>query len=305
MLNDKKDSVFLSRWINDELSPEELLAFTSHPEYPAYLKIKTATDHLGLRDYDEESALNNIKSQKAATTVTKSISVIKLWRYTAVAASIAIILGLFLFTGNDNSYTTSYGKQLAVTLPDGSEMVLNAKSQASFDSDTWEQNRVVSLDGEAYFKVKKGSVFTVVTSNGNVSVLGTEFNVQSQGTFFEAVCYEGKVRVASNQEETVLTAGKAYRNIANNTPERWISEATKPSWIDHNSSFKNAPLFYVFNKLEQQYDIKIKTASTDTDLIYTGTFPNTDLKAALKIVFSAINMQYTLLEDGKTVVLDN
>ena len=182
-------------------------------------------------------------------------------------------------------------------------MMLNAKSQASFDAENWDANRSVTLSGEAYFKVKKGSRFTVTTQNGEVSVLGTEFNVQSQDAFFETVCYEGKVRVVSHNEETVLTKGKAYRNISENPSEQWAFEEIKPSWVDHNSSFKSVPLHYVFAELEDQYDIKVKTAGIDTNLIYTGTFPNDDLKVALKTVFSSFNMQYTLLEDGKTVVL--
>lgn len=303
MLDDKKDDVFLSRWITDELSPEELSEFKSHPEYNAYLKIKTASDNLELRNYDEQGVLKTIKSSKVFTTSIKSKPVVKLWRYAAVAASIAIILGLFLFIGNNDSYKTSYGEQLAVTLPDGSEMILNAKSQASFDSENWDTDRRVTLSGEAYFKVKKGNTFTVTTSNGDVSVLGTEFNVQSQDAFFEAVCYEGKVRVLSDQEEAILTAGKAYRNIIEKPSEQWVFEALKPSWVDYNSSFKSVPLHYVFSELEEQYNIKIKIEGIDTNLVYTGTFPNDDLKVALKTVFSSLNMEYKLLEDGETVVL--
>ena len=304
MLYDKKDDVFLSRWITNELSPEELSAFKSHPEYDAYQKIKIATDRLNLRHYDEQSVLEHIKSNQFPATSKKSKPVVKLWPYAAVAASIAIVLGLFIFISNESSHhITDYGEQLVVTLPDGSEMILNAKSKASFDSENWDADRSVTLRGEAYFKVKKGSRFTVKTLNGEVSVLGTEFNVQSQDAFFEAVCYEGKVRVVSHNEETVLTGGKAYRYISEKLSEQWTFEETKPSWVDHSSSFKSVPLHYVFAELEEQYGIKVKRVGVDTNLIYTGTFPNDDLKVALKTVFSSLNMQYTLLEDGKTVVL--
>ncbi|WP_299437387.1 FecR family protein [uncultured Aquimarina sp.] len=304
MFDNKKDDIFLSRWVNGDLSPEELSEFQSHPEYEYYMKILAGADTLDLAEYDVDAALRNIKSNKQTSYKKNTKPVIKIWPYLAVAASVAVIFGLFLFNSND-SFATSYGEQLAVTLPDGSEMILNAKSEASFDEKNWKTNRTVSLNGEAYFKVKKGSKFTVTTKNGDVSVLGTEFNVQSQASFFEAVCYEGKVRVTSNQDNTILTAGKAYRNITNTAPEHWTLVAQEPSWITNTSSFRSIPLHYVFKELEDQYNITINTKNIDTDIIYTGTFPNNNINVALKTVFSTLGLQYQLLQNGKTVVVEN
>lgn len=306
MLDNKKDDIFLSRWINGELSPEELEEFQSHPEYEDYMKIKLGADSLDLSEYDIDVALSTMKSKQNATTYKKNTNpVIKLWPYAVVAASIAIILGLFLFPGND-SFTTSFGEQLAITLPDGSEMILNAKSEASFDKKNWETNRTIKLQGEAYFKVTKGSKFTVTTANGEVSVLGTQFNVQSNASLFEAVCYEGKVQVISDQETAMLTAGKGFRNIASKTPEHWTFTKQAPSWISNTSSFRSIPLRYVFKELEEQYDIRVDAKNIDTSIIYTGTFPNNDKDVALKTVFSTLGLQYQLSKDGKTVaVLEN
>ncbi|WP_299314877.1 FecR domain-containing protein [uncultured Aquimarina sp.] len=306
MFDDKKDDIFLSRWVNGDLSPEELNEFQSHPEYEYYMKILAGADTLDLTEYDVDTALRNIKSNKQTSSNKTSKPVIKLWPYLAVAASIVIILGLFLFNTND-SFATSYGEQLTVILPDGSEMILNAKSEASFDKNNWDANRNISLEGEAYFKVKKGSKFTVTTKNGDVSVLGTQFNVQSQASFFEAVCYEGKVSVTSKQENTILTAGKAYRNITNTPPEHWTFVAQEPSWITNTSSFRSVPLHYVFKELEDQYNISINIKNPDINIntIYTGTFPNNDMNIALKTVFSTLGLQYQLLQNGKTVVVEN
>lgn len=304
MFDDKKDDIFLSRWINGELSPEELKEFQSHPEYTHYNKIMAGADALDLTMYDVDKALNTVKSKRNTHSQKDTKPVIKLWPYFAAAASIVIIFGLFLFNSND-SFTTSFGEQLTITLPDGSEMILNAKSEASFDKNNWDTNRTVSLDGEAYFKVKKGSTFTVATTNGDVSVLGTEFNVQSQASFFEAVCYEGRVSVTSGQDNTVLTAGKGYRKIARTASENWTFDALEPSWISNTSSFRSVPLHYVFKELEDQYNIAIDTKNIDTDIIYTGTFPNNDIDVALKTVFSTLGLQYQLLQNGKTVVVEN
>ena len=303
MFEDKKDDFFLARWVSGELSEEELKAFKKHPEYQYYAKIMAGADALDLKTYDVEKELIALKSKRENTTNKKKKgTVIKLLPYVAVAASIAIIFGIFLF-GPKDDFATQYGETLTVQLPDGSEMILNAKSKASFDKDNWKNTRLVSLEGEAFFKVTKGSKFTVSTKNGEVSVLGTQFNVQSHNALFEVNCYEGKVSVVNKNYTEILTAGKAYRNYGN-TPENWTFTGAEPTWLSNTSSFRSIPLKYVFKELEEQYNIQINSSNIDLTTIYTGTFPNNDKEVALRTVFSTLGMDYTISEDGNTVVLE-
>ncbi len=302
MLDDQKDDIFLSRWMNGELTEQELDEFKSHPEYHYYEKIMRGTDALQVKEYDTDSKLASIKS-KRNTVQHKPKKVVNLWPYIGVAASIAIILGIFLFN-KDTSYSSGYGEQLAVTLPDGSEMILNAKSTATFDKNDWKENRSVQLTGEAYFKVTKGSTFTVNTKNGEIKVLGTQFNVQSQDDFFEVVCYEGKVSVTNQSTNEILTAGKGFRNIVSIGSENWNSASGKPSWLDNTSSFRSVPLAYVIKELEEQYQLEINTKDINLTIIYTGTFPNNNKEIALNTVFSTLGMKYRILPNGKTVVLE-
>ena len=83
-------------------------------------------------------------------------------------------------------------------------MLLNSKSTITFNKHNWDTNRTLELNGEAFFDVEKGNTFTVKTSQGNVSVLGTEFNVNASVDFFRVSCYEGKVKV-SEMLTTVIT----------------------------------------------------------------------------------------------------
>ncbi|SHI66547.1 FecR family protein [Aquimarina spongiae] len=303
MFEDKKDDFFLARWVSGELSEEEFKAFKKHPEYQYYAKIMAGADALDLKTYNVEKELIALKSKRENTTNKKKKgTVIKLLPYVAVAASIAIIFGIFLF-GPKDDFATQYGETLTVQLPDGSEMILNAKSKASFDKDNWKNTRLVSLEGEAFFKVTKGSKFTVSTKNGEVSVLGTQFNVQSHNALFEVNCYEGKVSVVNKNYTEILTAGKAYRNYGN-TPENWTFTGAEPTWLTNTSSFRSIPLKYVFKELEEQYNIQINSSNIDLTTIYTGTFPNNNKEVALRTVFSTLGMDYTISEDGNTVVLE-
>jgi Fe2+-dicitrate sensor, membrane component len=73
------------------------------------------------------------------------------------------------------------GKTYSVVLSDSSEVMINADSEFYYPDKFVGSKRVVSLAGEAYFKVKKddnGRPFIVKTKNVEVNVLGTEFNVK-------------------------------------------------------------------------------------------------------------------------------
>ena len=301
MFEDKDDEIFLARWINNELSTEELEKFKQHPDFEQYEKIKIASDNLDVREYDIDTALGAVKN-KTAKTSRKSVPIIKLYPYVAVAASLAIIFTLIFYNPNE-SFETAVGEKVVVTLPDGSEMILNADSKASFNEKNWDTERTVSLEGEAFFKVQKGSKFSVNTSNGDVWVLGTEFTVQSFNTFFEVSCFEGKVRVVDSDNQRILTPGMMYRNIDNKVEDITFEEA-EPSWKNNSTTLKSVPFKYVIKKLEQHYAIEVKANTVDLNTIYTGTFPNDNKEVALKTVFSTLGIAYSISEDGKTVVLE-
>ena len=89
-------------------------------------------------------------------------------------------------------------------MPDGSSVNLNAGSELEYTSFNWKKNRVLSLGGEAFFKVKKGKTFTVITKEGNVKVLGTQFKVKSREKLYEVTCFEGKVQVVIQKDTLVL-----------------------------------------------------------------------------------------------------
>src|SRR5690606_24206533 len=84
--------------------------------------------------------------------------------------------------------TTPHGGTYGVTLPDGSKVWLNAGSTLTYPSRFNAEERVVSLEGEAYFEVRKsqtpagGMPFRVFTKGQTIEVLGTVFNVSAYAT---------------------------------------------------------------------------------------------------------------------------
>lgn len=78
-----------------------------------------------------------------------------------------------------NKIVVPRGGEYQLTLSDGTQVWLNSESELQFPIHFVENNRIVRLKGEAYFNVKSNdkAYFKVLTQQGEISVLGTEFNV--------------------------------------------------------------------------------------------------------------------------------
>ena len=189
--NDK--DVFLAKWLAGEFSDDTLKILVSETEYHSFLKIRKGIDTYEALDTSTDDSFNKIQEHITKSKQQEIGKVIPLntnrWLL-SIAASIVVLFGLFFILGDDIvTIETNYGEQRTIVLLEGSEVILNSKSTLTYDKDNWENNRELSLEGEGYFKVKKGSTFTVVTDNGNVQVLGTQFNVNSTTDLFEPYCF--------------------------------------------------------------------------------------------------------------------
>ena len=103
-----------------------------------------------------------------------------------------------------NTITVPAGQRANLTLPDGTNVWLNARSEMRYPAAFTGNKREISLDGEAYFEVthKGGKPFVVRTDKCNVEVLGTKFNVEaySDSEDFCTSLMEGSVRVSDKKK---------------------------------------------------------------------------------------------------------
>ena len=181
-----------------------------------------------------------------------------------------------------------------ITLPDSSEILLNAESKVSYSEKNWETKREISLDGEAFFKVAKGKKFTVTTQQGKVTVLGTQFNVENRDDFFEVTCYEGLVSVTFNGTEFKLPAGNSAVAIDGIIKKSKVEVNGQPSWVNNESTFKSIPLKYVLAELQRQHDLEVSLDDIDENQLFTGTFSNSNLDLALKSISTPLQISFKL-----------
>jgi len=301
-----QDETFLARWISGELSQEELNEFRKSEDYPVLKKINDASQRLESPKFDEQALFKKLEQYRTSHQKQEKrvIKLIPNWAY-AVAASVIIAFGLLYFINAESHFQTGYGQQLAVVLPDNSEAQLNSNSNLDYKTLNWKNNRVLNLNGEAFFDVEKGQSFKVLTDEGVVEVLGTEFNVISREHYFEVRCQEGKVKVTSiaANDEVVLLPGNAVR-IVNNKIEKWDYNINEPNWLIGESTFQNTPMSQVILALQNQFKINFDTSNVNLSERFTGGFTHKDLNLALKTVMIPMDISYTVDSQNK-IILSN
>lgn len=285
---------YLAKWLNNELSEEELESFRQSEEYASYQRIAKSAGTLTPPAFDMERALADLKvKQKQETRVVRMRPTRILMRI-AAAVTVLIASAVFYVSTLKETFTAEYAERTEVVLPDASEVILNAGSELAFNERNWDKERKLSLKGEAYFKVAKGEKFTVNTALGTVSVLGTQFNVKSRDGYFEVTCFEGLVSVAFNKTQRMLPAGTSFLVIDGEITNIPRVVTTEPSWINSESSFRSIPLSFVLKEFERQYNVKVEHRNVNLDQLFTGSFSNTNINLALQSISTPSQMNFTL-----------
>lgn len=292
-----------ARWLSGEISPEEERSLKASGEWEELEAIIKAADELVLPTYQVDEAYFKLSLRKKEEKVSSFRNRL-LWG-AGIAAGLCLLLYLLLPPpAPSNSlieYQTLATQTLSQTLPDGSEVRLNDGSILSFDAATWKSERQLELEGEAQFKVEKGSVFSVQTANGRVEVLGTQFNVRTRGNNLQVECYEGRVRVSVGSEESFLSAGTSVKVMDGVFTRTQQIERTGPSWVQGISTFDQEDLDEVFEEMARQYGIQIEKPQLTGR--FNGSFSHDNLELALQEICKPMGLNYSLSEDQQIVTI--
>ncbi|WP_027078387.1 FecR family protein [Maribacter antarcticus] len=292
---------YLAKWLNNELTEAELSEFKKSDAYATYQKIRATTATMQAPDFDTNQAWEELKVQRMQAE-SKILTLSPFKSFLKVAAVVAVVLGgaYFYLNSLNEAVATQYAETKEIILPDTSEILLNAESQVSYDEKDWNNKRNISLQGEAFFNVAKGNSFTVTTDQGTVTVLGTQFNVENRDGFFEVTCFEGLVSVLYDGKENKLTAGNAIIVVNGKLSKASAVKNGQPSWMQNESSFKSIPLNYVLAEFQRQHNITVDSKGVDTNVLFTGSFSNTDTDLALKSISVPLQIKFTL--EGNNVL---
>ena len=298
-----KEEKLIKKWLNNELSEEELKAFKQLDAYSSYIKLSEKAKYFKAPKFDEQQSLKNIQS-KIEINQRNSKSTKPIYGY--IAAFVAVVIISFAIINFTNQGLLSYQTQLADTeniiLPDQSQVDLAANSTLSFEPGTWNNDRSLNLEGEAYFMVEKGEAFKVNTSYGEVEVLGTKFNVKSRTYGFEVTCFEGSVQVNIDEKAIILLAND-FLSLQNGSIQVEQVRHSSPHWKKDRTTLKSKPISFVIEELKNYYDLEFDAAEVDTSRLYSGSFPHNDINIALKSITLPLDLTYQITD--KKVILSN
>lgn len=183
----------------------------------------------------------------------------------AVAASIILAVGFSVFAGFYTKTVSVGSEDLVLSLPDGSSVDLSPSAVLRYKPYTWMITRRVELEGTGYFKVKPGSDFTVHSSLGNTTVLGTRFHIISKEYCYKVFCKSGKVSVYSKvgAKEIILTPGQETQIWAS-SDEMNKSITTEEKFFESEYEFfdfEGRKLSDAFLEIGEYYDIELELHS--------------------------------------------
>jgi transmembrane sensor len=208
-----------------------------------------------------------------------------------------------------NTVTTPSGERVAMVLSDGTTVYLTSNSYLKYPTRFDKDKREVTLVGRAYFEVKKSRVpFVVTTSDMNVEVLGTSFDVESRnsGSSASVILVEGSVKVYAEGKIKYVHPDEQM-SLLRQTKEITIKKVDSKlmtMWKDGVLIVNGQSFEELVESLSSWYGVRIidRTGVSKFEK-FNGRFDREDIEAAIKAVAISANISYRI-EDGKLILED-
>ncbi|MBB1150221.1 FecR domain-containing protein [Myroides sp. NP-2] len=231
-------------------------------------------------------------------------------RYTALAACLAGVglLYFFVFAHPEPQWITKSaqkGEQIVFHLSDSTLVYLSGGSSLQYPAQFEENQRIVQLNGEAFFEVKRTHFkqsFQVKSENLHVKVLGTKFNVNDvKGETISVSVHEGKVQVSDVEEtkKVILHANEKVDFLTNQQQFKAyaMEKQDLDQWHKGNLKFRQANIHEVIHVLNRRLNTKIRwKGQAVPTLTISGDFKYNSIEEIL----NSLNFLYGIYHVQKT-----
>ena len=163
-----------------------------------------------------------------------------------------------------NTLHTRQGMECSVTLSDGTRVRLNAGSRLTYPVCFSRANRIVTLEGEAYFDVASDAShpFIVQMPHALVQVTGTSFNIRAYADEAKesVTLVSGGVKVLRDGKEFLLSPDQNYTFYKDGQTDDVadVDARLYASWASGSFSFLNVPLEEVMSYLAKWYGFEYR-----------------------------------------------
>ncbi len=204
-----------------------------------------------------------------------------------------------------NTIRIPRGGEYSLTLSDGTKVWLNSESELTYPVKFLKGQRVVTLKGEAYFKVTEDIEHPFVVNSPKISleVLGTSFNIKSYNNDnkVEATLIEGNVRLVNlvNKEEVVLSPGEQGVLTSTSTlfEVKQVDTWLYTSWKDGMFVFKNLALENIMKTLSRWYDVEVRFENPNLkNLHFSGDLERYEIiNTHLDMISMTTNVEFKII----------
>ena len=268
-----------------------------------------------------EDVLNNIrfKLKKQKTKPAGQRRIIPEWLKIAAAVLITLSVSWLSFhtkPANEpppamNTIYVPGGQTVNLTLTDGTNIWLNARTTLKYPGVFTGNRRELILDGEGFFDVAHNheKPFVVHAGGYDVMAVGTQFNVEAYSqTDFTASLLEGSARITSaadTSQTIVLLTNTSARMHEGRLISEAITDFNHYRWREGLISFKDMPFTLLVAKFEKCYGIKIVVENNRVkDYTPTGKFRKSDgIDYALRVLQRNFPFQFTRDEENNVIYI--
>ena len=260
----------------------------------------------GLQEFDTDAAWAKVKAKLKPDAKTVSLPVrnnSQFWL--RIAASIVVVLGIGFFAYR---LVNNTGKSIEViaqketkadTLPDGSGVFLNKKTELAYSYNKKEKNHRVKLKGEAYFNIHHDDDKTFIIDAAGVYIrdIGTSFNVKAypDSNTVEVVVEEGKVMFYTDTDSGIYLSAKG-KGIYNKTTKTFTIEQPEENVLAYKTkffSFSDTDLRTAVAALNNVYDKKIVLAENLSNCRLTVSFNQEDIDEIAAVMAETLGLTIT------------
>jgi transmembrane sensor len=249
----------------------------------------------------------SVQALRAPEKQIKKVSINRWWYRTAAVLAVVAISGTiyWLNTSRLHTHHTLFGQTATISLPDGSQVILNGNSTLKYPSHwNYQKAREVWLEGEAFFAVTKknntgAAKFIVHIPDMDVEVLGTKFNVYHRKQKGRIVlnCGEVRVNITHADKNKVATlvmkpgdlVEKSERN--NKLIRKKVNPEIYSAWKNNRLIFDNTSLAEIGEMIEMTYGKRVVFEDgTQANRKLTGTIPTDNLDILIMTLSKSFNL---------------
>ncbi|PEQ13676.1 hypothetical protein B2G71_04970 [Novosphingobium sp. PC22D] len=220
----------------------------------------------------------------------------------ALAASVALAVGLasypHLALALRADLRTSAGERHTARLPDGSRVVLDARTAIELAYSD-EERRIVLLEGQALFEARPaaqdGRPFVVESEGGTVRALGTRFTVNDLGEEADVVALEHRIEISADDGAVMVGPGSAVRFGAHSRPvRRDAAAAVGEAWQRDRLMLDRVRLSEAAEMLSRYSETPVRYwGGGARDRLVSGAFSTDDIDGATRAIASEFGLQIT------------